>query len=274
VIGAKAVLPFALHVEWMTHAAMHGHPGLKFHGFDGLRIFQGVHIEEATPAQIRVLAQKATRRDGLFIVPVEMRGTRNGRNVTHSRADIVLAERLLGAPPAGPPPETGPFPYSPAEVYNTFLFHGPDLWALERVDGMADGGAVAFSRTAPPASSWMDEPVRGAWLADPLALDAAFQLLSVWSYQTHRAASLPCFAGQYRQYRRLFPGEGVRIAVRITRDNGTTARADIEFLDADGRLVAKMTDAEHVIDASLNEAFRRGRLAAPAEPTRLTRIGG
>ena len=139
---------------------------------------------------------------------------------------------------------------------------------------MADGGALAFARTAPAADAWMDAPVRSAWLADPLALDAAFQLLSVWSYQTHRAASLPCFAGQYRQFRRVFPSDGVLVAVRITHDNGATARADVEFIDADGRLVARMTDAEHVIDPSLNEAFRRGRIAsAVGASTHVTRIG-
>ena len=52
VIGDKAVVPFVLHLEWMAHAAMHGNPGLKFHGFDDLRIFQGIHVEEATPADI------------------------------------------------------------------------------------------------------------------------------------------------------------------------------------------------------------------------------
>jgi NAD(P)-dependent dehydrogenase (short-subunit alcohol dehydrogenase family) len=273
VIGNKAVLPFVLHVEWMAHAAIHGNPGLKFQGFDGLRIFQGVHIEEATPTQIRVLSGKAARKDGLFVVPVEVRGLRKGKEVTHSRAEIVLADRLADAPFAGAPPETGPFPYAPDDVYDTFLFHGPDLRTFERVDGMGDGGAVAFARTAPAPAAWMDAPVRGMWLADPLALDAAFQLLSVWSYQKHRAASLPCFAGRYRQYRRTFPSEGVLVTARITRDNGTTARADVEFIDADGRLVAVIQDAEHVIDASLNEAFRRGRLAAPAA-TQLTHIGG
>jgi hypothetical protein len=192
----------------------------------------------------------------------------------HSRAEIVLADRLPDAPFAAAPPETGPFPYTPDEVYDYVLFHGPDLRAFDRVDGMGDGGALAFARTAPPPAAWMAHPVRSAWLADPLALDAAFQLLSVWSYQKHRAASLPCFAGRYRQFRRVFPSDGVMIAARITRDNGTTARADVEFIDADGRLVARLADAEHVIDPSLKEAFPRGRLAAPAEPTtHATRIG-
>jgi hypothetical protein len=158
-------------------------------------------------------------------------------------------------------------------VYDFFLFHGFDLRAFDRVDGMGDQGAIAFARTAPAASSWMNSPVRGSWISDPLAVDAAFQLLSVWSYQRHRAASLPCFAGQFRQYCRTFPADGVLIAARITHDNGTIARADIEFIDADGRLVARMTDAEHVIDQSLNEAFRRGRMASSSATTHLTRIG-
>jgi acyl transferase domain-containing protein len=274
VIGDKAVLPFVLHLEWMAHAAIHDNPGLKFLGFDDLRIFQGVHVEEAIPADLRVLSGKAVRRDGLFVVPVEIRGSRKGRDVTHSRTEIILADRLPEPPFAGRSPETGPFAHSMDDVYDYFLFHGPDLRAFERIDGMGDEGAIAFVRAAPTPSSWMDAPVRGAWLADPLALDAAFQLLSVWSYKKHRAASLPCFAGGYRQYRRLFPTEGVLVAAHITRDNGTTARADIEFIDADGRLVAKLTDAEHVIDTSLNEAFRRGRVATPSNSTRLTRIGG
>jgi hypothetical protein len=256
----------------MAHAAMHGNPGLRFHGFDGLRIFQGVQLDEATPAEVRVLSGKAARRDGLFVVPVEVRGSKKGREVTHSRAEIVLADRLPDAPPAGPPPDVRPSPYSPDEVYETVLFHGPDLRAFERIDGMSEEGAIAFSRTAPPAGTWMDHPVRGAWLADPLALDAAFQLLSAWTFQAHGAVSLPTFAGSYRQFRRQFPADGVRIAARITHDAGPTARADVEFLDADGRLVARMADAEHVTDPSLNEAFRRGRSAAGT--SRLTRIGG
>ena len=85
---------------------------------------------------------------------------------------------------------------------------------------------------------------------------------------------MPCFAGRYRQFRRSFPAEGVLVAARITHDNGGTARADVEFIDSEGRLVAKLTDAEHVIDASLNEAFRRGRLVASAGgSTVVTRIG-
>ena len=41
--------------------------------------FQGIHVEEATPASLRVLSGKASKRDGLFVVPVEIRGNKKGR---------------------------------------------------------------------------------------------------------------------------------------------------------------------------------------------------
>ena len=98
---------------------------------------------------------------------------------------------------------------------------------------------MAFARTAPAPAAWMTNPVRGAWLADPLALDAAFQLLIVWSHQAHGRRRCRASSGRYRQFRRTFPADGVPVAARVTQDNGTTARADIEFIDPDGRLVAQ-----------------------------------
>jgi hypothetical protein len=260
-----------LHVEWMAHAAMHGNPGLRFLGFDELRIFQGIQLDEANPAAVRVLCGKAGKRDGQFVVPVEVRGTKNRREVTHSKAEVVLATALPDAPIAGDLPAVGPYTHTPAEAYEYLLFHGAALQGLERIDGVGDTGAVAFTRTAPTPAEWMTNPVRGAWLADPLALDSAFQSLILWSHQAHKAASLPCYVGAYRQFQRTFPGDGVTVAVRVTKDNSTTARADVEFIGPDGRLVAKMTDAEHVIDASLNEAFRRGRSAPTTAATRARR---
>jgi acyl transferase domain-containing protein/NAD(P)-dependent dehydrogenase (short-subunit alcohol dehydrogenase family) len=261
VIGDRSVVPLVLHLEWMAHAAMHGLPGLKFQGFDELRIFQGIQVSENSPASLKVLSGKATKRDGTFVVPVEISGRKKGRDVPHSRSRILLGERLPDEPPHFAPPSVRPFGYSLDEIYETMLFHGPDLRALERIDGMNDAGAIAFARTSPPPSAWMDEPVRGAWLADPLALDAALQLLIVWIQQRRQAGSLPCFVGSYRQYRRSFPADGVLVTARITYDAGSTVRADMEFMDADGRIVARMNDVEYVIDVALNESFRKARSA-------------
>ena len=50
------------------------------------------------------------------------------------------------------------------------------------------------------------------------------------------------------------------VVIRITRDNGSFARADIDYLDADGNIVAQLQDYECVIDPQLNDVFRRNVL--------------
>ena len=46
VIDGRAVLPLALTLEWFAHAALHGQPGLGFHGCDGLHVFHPVLVRE------------------------------------------------------------------------------------------------------------------------------------------------------------------------------------------------------------------------------------
>jgi hypothetical protein len=114
---------------------------------------------------------------------------------------------------------------------------------------------------APAPAEWFADPLRASWVAEPLVLDASFQMMILWSFAQHGAGSLPCFAGRYRQYRRSFPAGTARVSVRITRDNGTFARADIDYLDADGIVIAQLQDYECVMDPGLNQAFRRNQLA-------------
>jgi acyl transferase domain-containing protein len=262
VLDGRAVLPMALHMEFLAYAALHGNPGLMFHGFNELRITHGVMVEADSAATLRALAGRAARRDGLFLVPVELRGKRrDGRDVVHSRAEVVLVASLPRPPAADPPPRTQPYPHPMDEVYRYFLFHGPDLHGIERVDGLSEVAFVGAARPAPPPAEWFRSPLRSGWVADPLVLDASFQMMILWSFAQHGAGSLPCFAGRYRQYRRSFPAGPVRVVVRVTRDNGSFARADIDYLDADGQVVAQVQDYECVIDRQLDQAFRKNQLA-------------
>ncbi|MCU0703762.1 MAG: SDR family NAD(P)-dependent oxidoreductase, partial [Fimbriiglobus sp.] len=262
VLDGWAVLPMALHLEWLAHAALHGNPGLVFHGFNEARITNGVKVDDLTTASVRAMAGKAVKRDGgLYFVPVELRGKRkDGRDVVHSRAEVVLTPALPRPPAANSPPDTLPYPHPLDEIYRYFLFHGPDLHGIERVDGVSEAAVVGSTFPAPTPAEWMASPPRGQWLTDPLVVDGVFQLMILWSFAQHGAGSLPCFAGRYRQYRRAFPAGPCRIAARVTRDDGTYARADVDILDADGSLVAQIQDYECVIDPSLNQAFRKNHL--------------
>ncbi|QDU22137.1 type I polyketide synthase [Urbifossiella limnaea] len=263
VLDGRAVLPMALHLEFLAHAALHGHPGLVFHGFNDLRITAGVKLDPGDSLAVRAYAGKAARQDKLFLVPVELRGKKkDGREVIKSRAEVILVSALPKPPAADRPPAVAPYPHPMADVYRDLLFHGPDLHGIERVDGVAELAITGAATTAPPPADWLTYPLRSQWVADPLVLDASFQLMILWSRHQHGAASLPNFAGRYRQFRRHFPDGPVTVVARVTRDNGTFARADIDYLDADGQVVAQLQDYECMMTDTLNAAFTRNKLGA------------
>ncbi|UFS70031.1 SDR family oxidoreductase [Geomonas sp. RF6] len=263
VMDGKAVLPMAVIAEWLAHGAMHRTPGLRLHGFNDLRICKGVTFDESTPFELQVLAGRSTKRDSFHLVPVELCSTgKNGRTVLHARAEIVLAARLpegirsITEMPATPYAPHGGLIYNPER-----LFHGPDLHGIEQVDGCSGTGIAAAVKGAPSPSQWIKQPLRSNWLTDPLVVDCAFQLMILWSFQRFGHASLPCFAGRYRQFQESFPKEGAQVVIRVTSESNRTACADIEFLDrSTGKLIARLEDYECVIDPALEKAFQRNRL--------------
>jgi hypothetical protein len=93
-------------------------------------------------------------------------------------------------------------------------------------------------------------------------LDCAFQMMILWSLERHDAGSLPNYVKRYRQYRRVFPKDGTRIVIHVSKDRSHMAGAEIEFLDHDGRLVALMEGHECTIDSSLRQAFKKNLLGA------------
>jgi hypothetical protein len=148
-------------------------------------------------------------------------------------------------------------------LYGDYLFHGPLLQGIRRIEGCSAEGIAASAKVASAPAAWIKRPLRRRWLADPMALDCAFQLMVVWSCIQRKAASLPCYARSYRQYRTSFPAEGVHIRVSVTSSDDHRAMADIEFIDESGSLVARMEGYECIIDTSLEKAFRNNRLTAP-----------
>ncbi|MGL6075235.1 MAG: SDR family NAD(P)-dependent oxidoreductase [Fimbriiglobus sp.] len=266
VMESRAVLPMALHLEWLAHAALHGNPGLVFHGFNDLRVTQGVNVEEGGTTLLKAYAGKAVKQGGLFHVAVELRGKRrDGRDAIHSRAEIVLASALPKAPMPDSSPQVSPYPHPNEEIYRYFLFHGPDLQGIERVEGLSELAFIGQSYSAPNPMEWMKNPLRPQWVADPLALDTSFQMMILWSFAQHAAGSLPCFAGRYRQYRRSFPTGSIKIVIRITRDNGSFARADMDYIDGEGLIIAQLQDYECVIDRNLQQSFRRNQLPSASK---------
>ena len=267
VIDGKAVLPMALMIEWMAHGAIHNNPGLRFHGFNDLRVFKGVILEAGQGHTLQVMTGKAFKSGGVHVVPVELSGiTAKGQPLVHSRARIVLAASLPEGKPAMARPELQAYDRTIAETYRPDrLFHGPDFHGIREVLGCSAEAIASVVRPAPLPAEWIRQPLRNSWLADPLVLDSSFQLMILWSFERYKSGSLPVFAGRYRQYCDRFPESGAEIRIRIIRQSASKAAAEIDFVDpGSGALIARIEDYECVIDASLNASFQKNRLQGAA----------
>ncbi len=257
VLGGKAVLPVALVTEMLAHGVMHRHPGLEFIGLDRLKIFKGIRLDRDEVVKLQVMIGRTTRAGGRFLIPAQLVSPRGDHPLIHAVADIwlgnVLPEadapllQIAGAPCA-------------LDKYYPQLFHGPALQGLERIDSLSEEGIAVWSRTAPAPTEWSREPIRAAWLADPLAIDVALQAMIVWSLSHSQTPCLPCGIGRYRQFRRSFPKGGVQITAKVTQATEQMVRADIEFCDQAGQLVARMEDCQNVVFPTLQPAFAQRTL--------------
>ena len=260
VLGGIAVVPVAMIFEWMAHGAIHRNPGLELRGLDDFKLYQGVRLTNQDCISLQILAGKTFRDDGCYKVPMRLTGQSSGREILHASGCVVLSTDFPVVPPAELRMGTRPYSMDVSTAYAARLFHGPHFQGLVAIEGCSNEGIVVTSRPAPATSAWMAQPVRGNWLADPLAIDVALQAIILWSQEQQSKPCLPCAVKQYRQFRRAFPRDGVRITVRVSPGADQLIRCDVEFTDLNGVLVARMRGCESVAEASLANAFRRNRI--------------
>jgi len=146
-------------------------------------------------------------------------------------------------------------------VYGEILFHGEEMRFIRSVAGISEKGIVLDAAASLPPEAWLRHPLRDRWLADPAALDAAFQGMILWTFENSGACSLPNSAALYRQFG-AFPAGGVRIIAHVTRSAEHSSVADIDFVDDKGKLLARMEGYDCTVDKSLNSAFLKKTLTA------------
>ncbi len=257
IMNGKAVLPAAIIIEWFAHGALHNNPGLVFSGVDNFKIYKGVIIDSGETLNVQVLAGDLVEEQGQLIVPVELK---QGQTL-HAGATIILDSSLPKSPAPQIAVEKGNYSKASDEIYNSGqLFHGPDLQGITAISGYSESGISATAKPSPKPSSWMTQPIRKNWLADPLLLDSAFQLMILWSFENSGTGSLPTGLSGYHQFKNSFPTEEVEIRIKILSQNKHSIQATIEFIDNKGELVAQIDNYECVVDGSLNTAFKNNRL--------------
>jgi acyl transferase domain-containing protein/NAD(P)-dependent dehydrogenase (short-subunit alcohol dehydrogenase family)/acyl carrier protein len=264
ILGGRPVVPFALMTEWIGHTALHENPGLFLHGIDAIRLLKGIRLDQEKKL-IRLMAGIARRQSDRFEVDVEIRnGMRDGKEVIHTRARALLTSAWPEAPKfegwMGHKETNGYF--RPIEdLYDKVLFHGQALKGIKQILAFSEKGISAKLASAPQPETWMKEPLRSQWIADPLVLDCAFQMAIIWCHEMKGRVCLPSFAAEYRQYRERFPKEGVAAVLEIRHISSHRMTGDFTFLDRKDEVVAKLTGYEAVMDEMLVKAFKESHAA-------------
>jgi len=260
VLGGRAVLPVAMIVEWLGHAAMHRNPGLEFRGVDNLKIYHGVKLGPQESLTLQVLLAKPQRSEGQFRVPAQLVSRHDGKPTLHAAAEVWLAAGMSltpSEPPQWPKPRsewTGGEPYG-------LLFHGPAFRGITAVEHCDDQAILLQARTAAAPAEWTTDSFRAAWLADPLAIDVALQGLILWCRTQQGQPCLPTGWLKYRQYQRTFPGDAVTVLIHPTATSAHRVTADVEFRDRAGQLVARIEGCDNVLDAGLEASFAQNQMA-------------
>jgi acyl transferase domain-containing protein/NAD(P)-dependent dehydrogenase (short-subunit alcohol dehydrogenase family) len=258
VIDGKPVVPMALMTEWFGHGALHANPGLVLHGLDDIRVLKGIRLDSESK-HIRLLAGKLKKIGDFYEVALELRdGKKADRDIVHSSAKAILSDQLPTAPS---------YQFSKAmvaeaytkkteDIYDKILFHGNRLHGIRKIVSCSSRGMVAHISPAPAPDEWISAPLRNQWIGDPLVLDSAFQMATVWCFEEKGMVSLPSYAASYRQYCSRFPTDGVTAVLEIKEASSRKMRADFTFLDADDGIVASLSGFEAVLDPSLLKAFK------------------
>ncbi len=263
VLAGKAVLPVAMISEFFAHTALHTHPGLRFHGFDDLRVFKGVTLDADEVQTLQLCAGDVQQSRGGAAIPVELRShPGGGKEVLHAAALVHLAEALPTGESRIKARDLQAKAYNNGGLYEGgHLFHGPAFQGLHSVDGAGNDLIAALVGKAPAPKEWILAPMRNTWLADPLILDSAFQMMILWSFRQYGVGSLPSFLKEYRQFASRFPSDGARIVIQVTEHSKRKATADIEFVDPkSGVLIARIGGYECTLGSFLNKAFQNNKL--------------
>ncbi len=261
VMSGHAVLPVAIITEWLAHGAMHDNLGLNFHGFRNFRIFKGVTLEADGSIDLQILAGNIHQENGKEIVPAELRSGK----IIHARAEIILATQEIQQENISNQVVTGKYSQATNEIYTSNrLFHGKLLQGIADVDACDATGMTANISGATSPKIWMEKPIRSSWLTDPLAIDSSFQMMILWCFEQSGVGSLPTAIGEYKQFQKYFPKEGCKININVIDHAKHRALANIEFINQNDLLIARIDNYECVIDTSLEEAFAKNKLKIPS----------
>ncbi len=256
-LAGKEVLPLAMSLELMAHAAMLNNPGLTFHGVEDLRVMKGVIVDEKQTVTLDVLGCASVKQDGLFRCTTETRV--EGANTPNARGVVLLTESYASALPEAPKlidADLAAVVMTGEDVYRDILFHGKQLQGIVTICSITDNGLTLIATASPKPSAWMTSPLRPIWLTDPLSVDVALQAGIVWAARKKHMPGLPTAIASVTRYTSTTPGTSTVHVFECTSNEPNHIVGNITIYERTSlKAIMKLTDVEWTVDASLAQAY-------------------
>jgi acyl transferase domain-containing protein/NAD(P)-dependent dehydrogenase (short-subunit alcohol dehydrogenase family) len=259
-INKRPVVPMALLMEWSAAGALKQYPDMNFLGLENFRLLKGIILTGNNSVEFECKAGRGKRDGETLRIPVELRGVQpDGRKYVHVSTDVILTN-ICPEPVLPPPPldNLEPYPVHQEQLYHDVLFHGDLLQGIRSIEGVSINGILGAVDGSPDPADWLKTPVTDRWITDPMIIDAAFQMLILWTTLKLDMPSLPCGLKRYTQYVKHMPS-WANVDVRMRDHKSSQIVSDIYIFDMSGNIVASIEANECITDKGLRDAFQAHR---------------
>ncbi|MGB0651660.1 MAG: SDR family NAD(P)-dependent oxidoreductase [Thermoplasmatota archaeon] len=260
-------LPGVFGFEAFAEAAALLAPEEGLRGARGVRFGIPVKQLKEEPAEVTVRASRRDDEPGTISCRLERqaRGP-NGQPLGNPRVHFA-GELLLGVPKARPVTDEVPIctrDLARDQIYPPF-FHGPSFQVLAFAGPFDHEEAVGMFRL--PEEAPLAAPAGAVFRAQPLVIEALFQVCGLHAMQTADRMCLPAAIDQVDLYEPALPGDEVRLWAQPTGTDEDGLRTyDAAAVTKQGRLLVRLLGFRMVETGPAPKA--EPEQAAPAEPTK------
>ncbi|HEX6273135.1 MAG TPA: SDR family NAD(P)-dependent oxidoreductase [Polyangiaceae bacterium] len=247
-----AVLPGAFALELLLESVSVTNPDFRVTEARDFRLDAPLRIAGERSVLVRTTAVPATARGDVLELIVEARVvlTHRGSFLDRDRpfcSARVIAVRSGAKPENGLSPASVELPDAPATARRGSIFEHSDLPVglgprFHHVAWVECRGNTVRGAIAPPLGSAMHARTRAPqWLADPLVLDAAFQIASHWdALRPGGAVAVPVALRRVVLCARRPDTSGAVVEALVTDDDGRDIHFDVRLTAPEGALLAEL----------------------------------
>jgi len=252
-IGEHAVLPTTCAVAWLANLCEQRYPSYQTVKIESFRVTKGIVFDDTLADDYIVDLQELTKSNDevLFEGKISSQDKTTGRPRYHYLAQLLLRKAPEIAPTVYSTDLKADKPISGSTLYaQKALFHGPLFQGVEQVLNLSQTHLTMACRL--PVLSDYQQGQFPVQTVNPYLLDIMLQSMVIWVGQFHQAGSLPLELKQVEFFKPLPFDESFYVALTVRNSTDLNLVADINALNAQGEIYARLTSAKVTISKRLN----------------------